>query len=157
MLDNSWIQVFSTIAYRLSLFCEVFASSACVLELSRHLTLPSSSLLRNEELLITVPRSRDPRRRAGSQKGGVLVRLQRRVGSACRVLGDYASSQSQLPRLGAESRNESWTESLAEVVLAQIVLQALTVGPLSKSEIAHALGRESVSGVLNRKICQLLY
>ncbi len=56
----------------------------------------------------------------------------------------------------AESRAESGAESLAEGGLAEMVLQALAVGPLSKSEIAHALGRDSVSGALNRTIRQLL-
>ena len=42
--------------------------------------------------------------------------------------------------------------SLAEVRLAPIVHQALTARTLSKSEIAHALVRESVSGALNRTI-----
>jgi ATP-dependent DNA helicase RecG len=56
----------------------------------------------------------------------------------------------------AESRAESGAEPLAEGGLAQIVLQALSDGPLSKSEIAHALGRESVSGTLSRTIRQLL-
>jgi ATP-dependent DNA helicase RecG len=51
---------------------------------------------------------------------------------------------------------ESGAESLAEGGLAQIVLQALSDGPLSKSEIAHALGRDSVSGALSRTIRQLL-
>jgi ATP-dependent DNA helicase RecG len=57
---------------------------------------------------------------------------------------------------GAESRAESGAESLAEGGLAEMVLQALADGPLSKSEIAHALGRDSVSGALNRTIRQLL-
>ena len=61
-----------------------------------------------------------------------------------------AEGQSQ-PR-GAESG----AESLAEGRLAELVLQALADGPLSKSEIAHALGRDSVSGALNRTIRQLL-
>jgi len=56
----------------------------------------------------------------------------------------------------AESRAESGAESLAEGGLAEMVLQALADGPLSKSEIAHALGRDSVSGALNRTIRQLL-
>jgi ATP-dependent DNA helicase RecG len=51
---------------------------------------------------------------------------------------------------------ESGAESLAEGGLAHFVLQALADGPLSKSEIAHALGRDSVSGALNRTIRQLL-
>jgi ATP-dependent DNA helicase RecG len=69
-----------------------------------------------------------------------------------------AQGQSQ-PRgaeSGAESRAESRAESLAEGRLAELVLQALADGPLSKSEIAHALGRDSVSGALNRTIRQLL-
>lgn len=37
-----------------------------------------------------------------------------------------------------------------------MVIQALADGPLSKSEIAHALGRDSVSGALNSTIRQLL-
>jgi ATP-dependent DNA helicase RecG len=37
-----------------------------------------------------------------------------------------------------------------------LVLQALAQGPLGKSEIAQALGRDSVSGALNRTIRQLL-
>ena len=49
---------------------------------------------------------------------------------------------------GAESRAVSGAESLAEGGLAEMVLQALADGPLSKSEIAHALGRDSVSGAL---------
>ena len=57
---------------------------------------------------------------------------------------------------GAESRAESGAESLAESRLAEQVLQALADGPMSKSEIARALGRESVSGALNRTIRQLL-
>ena len=61
-----------------------------------------------------------------------------------------AQGQSRLR--GAESR----AESLAEGGLAEMVLQALADGPLSKSEIAHALGRDSVSGALNRTIRQLL-
>lgn len=64
--------------------------------------------------------------------------------------------QGQSRPRGAESRAESGAESLAEGGLAQIVLQALSDGPLSKSEIAHALGRESVSGTLSRTIRQLL-
>ena len=56
----------------------------------------------------------------------------------------------------AESGAESRAESLAEGGLAEMVLQALADGPLSKSEIAHALGRDSVSGALNRTIRQLL-
>ena len=51
---------------------------------------------------------------------------------------------------------ESGAESLAEGRLGHFVLQALADGPLSKSEIAHALGRDSVSGALNRTIRQLL-
>lgn len=51
---------------------------------------------------------------------------------------------------------ESGAESLAEGSLAASVLQALARGPLSKSEIAQALGRDSVSGALNRTIRQLL-
>ena len=69
-----------------------------------------------------------------------------------------AQGQSQ-PRgaeSGAESRAESGAESLAEGRLAELVLQALADGPLSKSEIAHALGRDSVSRALNRTIRQLL-
>lgn len=69
-----------------------------------------------------------------------------------------AQGQSQ-PRgaeSGAESRAESGAESLAEGRLAELVLEALADGPLSKSEIAHALGRDSVSGALNRTIRQLL-
>ena len=57
-------------------------------------------------------------------------------------------AQGQSRPRGAESR----ADSLAEGELAEIVLQALADGPLSKSEIAHALGRESVSGALNRTI-----
>jgi len=57
---------------------------------------------------------------------------------------------------GAESRAESGAESLAEGGLGHFVLQALADGPLSKSEIAHALGRDSVSGALNRTIRLLL-
>ncbi len=64
--------------------------------------------------------------------------------------------QGQSRPRGAESRAESGAESLAEGRLRHFVLQALTDGPLSKSEIAHALGRESVSGALNRTIRQLL-
>ena len=56
----------------------------------------------------------------------------------------------------AESRAESGAESLAEGGLGHFVLQALADGPLSKSEIAHALGRDSVSGALNRTIRLLL-
>ena len=47
-------------------------------------------------------------------------------------------------------------ESLAEGGLAEMVIQALADGPLSKSGIARALGRDSVSGALNRTIRQLL-
>ncbi len=65
-------------------------------------------------------------------------------------------AQGQSRPRGAESRAESGAESLAEGGLAEMVLQALAVGPLSKSEIAHALGRDSVSGALNRTIRQLL-
>ena len=65
-------------------------------------------------------------------------------------------SQGQSRPRGAESRAESGAESLAEGGLAEMVLQALADGPLSKSEIGHALGRDSVSGALNRKIRQLL-
>ena len=71
---------------------------------------------------------------------------------------DQASSPAQgqsRPR-GAESRAESRAESLAEGGLGHFVLQVLADGPLSKSEIAHALGRDSVSGALNRTIRQLL-
>ena len=53
---------------------------------------------------------------------------------------------------GAESR----AESLAEGGLAALVLKALAQGPMSKSEIAQGLGRDSVSGALNRTIRQLL-
>ena len=60
--------------------------------------------------------------------------------------------QGQSRPRGAESGAESRADSLAEGELAEIVLQALADGPLSKSEIAHALGRESVSGALNRTI-----
>lgn len=71
-----------------------------------------------------------------------------------------APAQGQSRPRGAESRAgsgaESGAESLAVGGLAHIVLEALTDGPLSKSEIAHALGRESVSGALNRTIRQLL-
>ena len=67
-----------------------------------------------------------------------------------------APAQGQSRPRGAESRAESGAESLAEGGLAEMVLQALADGPLSKSEIAHALGRDSVSGALNRTIRQLL-
>ena len=50
---------------------------------------------------------------------------------------------------GAESRAESGAESLR-------VLQALEAGPLSKAEIASTLGRDSVTGALNRTIRGLL-
>jgi ATP-dependent DNA helicase RecG len=63
-----------------------------------------------------------------------------------------APAQGQSQPRGAESG----AESLAEGRLAELVLQALADGPLSKSEIAHALGRDSVSGALNRTIRQLL-
>lgn len=63
-----------------------------------------------------------------------------------------APAQGQSRLRGAESR----AESLGEGRLAELVLEALTDGPLSKSEIAHALGRDSVSGALNRTIRQLL-
>lgn len=56
----------------------------------------------------------------------------------------------------AESRAESGAESLAEGGLGHFVLQALADGPLSKSGIAQALGRDFVSGALNRTIRQLL-
>ena len=69
-------------------------------------------------------------------------------------------AQGQSRPRGAESRAESGAESGAESLeeggLAHFVLQALTDGPLSKSEIAQALGRDSVSGALNRTIRQLL-
>ncbi len=67
-----------------------------------------------------------------------------------------APAQGQGQARGAESRTESGAESLAEGRLAELVVQALADGPLSKSEIAHALGRDSVSGSLNRTIRQLL-
>jgi ATP-dependent DNA helicase RecG len=67
-----------------------------------------------------------------------------------------APAQGQSRPRGAESRAESGAESLAEGGLAEMVIQALADGPLSKSEIAHALGRDSVSGALNRTIRQLL-
>lgn len=71
-----------------------------------------------------------------------------------------APAQGQSQPRGAESRAESGAESraesLAEGRLAVLVLQTLADGPLSKSEIAHALGRDSVSGALNRTIRQLL-
>ena len=71
-----------------------------------------------------------------------------------------APAQGQSRPRGAESRAESGAESgaesLAEGGLGHFVLQALADGPLSKSEIAHALGRDSVSGALNRTIRQLL-
>jgi predicted HTH transcriptional regulator len=51
--------------------------------------------------------------------------------------------------LGAESRAESGAESLR-------VLQALEACPLSKAEIASTLGRDSVTGALNRTIRSLL-
>jgi ATP-dependent DNA helicase RecG len=63
-----------------------------------------------------------------------------------------APAQGQSRPRGAESG----AESLAEGGLGHFVLQALADGPLSKSEIAHALGRDSVSGALNRTIRQLL-
>jgi len=63
-----------------------------------------------------------------------------------------APAQGQSQPRGAESG----AESLAEGRLAVQVLEALAEGPLSKSEIAHALGRDSVSGALNRTIRQLL-
>jgi hypothetical protein len=53
-------------------------------------------------------------------------------------------------------RAESGAESMAEGSLVALVLQALARGPLSKSEIAQALGRDSVSRALNRTIRQLL-
>jgi len=64
--------------------------------------------------------------------------------------------QGQSRPRGAESGAESGAGSLAEGGLAEMVLKALVHVPLSKSEIAHALGRESVSGALNRAIRQLL-
>jgi ATP-dependent DNA helicase RecG len=66
------------------------------------------------------------------------------------------AGQGQSRLKGAESRAESGAESLAEGSLAASVLRALAHGPLSKSEIAQALGRDSVSGALNRTIRQLL-
>lgn len=65
-------------------------------------------------------------------------------------------AQGQSRPRGAESRAESRAESVGEGRLAERVLQALADGPLSKSEIAHALSRDSVSGALNRTIRQLL-
>jgi ATP-dependent DNA helicase RecG len=61
-------------------------------------------------------------------------------------------AQGQSRPRGAESR----AESLAEGGLAEMVIQALADGPLNKSGIARALGRDSVSGALNRTIRQLL-
>ena len=66
---------------------------------------------------------------------------------------------SQTPAGQGQSRHrgaESGAESLAVGSLAALVLQALAQGPLSNSEIAQALGRDSVSRALNRTICQLL-
>lgn len=65
-----------------------------------------------------------------------------------------AQGQSRLR--GAESGAESRAESPVEGGLAELVLHALADGPMSKSEIARALGRDSVSGALNRMIRQLL-
>jgi ATP-dependent DNA helicase RecG len=62
---------------------------------------------------------------------------------------DQGQGQSRLR--GAESRAESRAESLSEGVL-----RVLAEGPLSKAEIAQALGRGSVTGALNRAIRQLL-
>lgn len=66
---------------------------------------------------------------------------------------------SQPPAEQGQSRlrvAESGAESLAEGGLAALVLKALAHGPMSKSEIAQALGQDSVSGALNRTIRQLL-
>lgn len=62
---------------------------------------------------------------------------------------DQGQGQSRLR--GAESGAESRAESLSEGVL-----RVLAEGPLSKAEIAQALGRGSVTGALNRAIRQLL-
>lgn len=53
----------------------------------------------------------------------------------------------------AESKPESRAESGAE---SRKVLQVLEAGPLSKGEIAASLGRERVTGALNRTIRSLL-
>jgi ATP-dependent DNA helicase RecG len=82
------------------------------------------------------------------------VGLRFRVALPLAQASSPAQGQSR-PR-GAESGAESRAESLAEGGLAEMVIQALADGPLSKSEIAHALGRDSVSGALNRTIRQLL-
>jgi ATP-dependent DNA helicase RecG len=66
------------------------------------------------------------------------------------------AGQGQSRIRGAESGAGSRAESLAAGSLAALVLQALAQGPLGKSEIAQALGRDSVSGALNRTIRQLL-
>jgi ATP-dependent DNA helicase RecG len=66
------------------------------------------------------------------------------------------AGQGQSRIRGAESGAGSGAESLAAGSLAALVLQALAPGPRSKSEIAQALGRDSVSGALNRTIRQLL-
>lgn len=60
--------------------------------------------------------------------------------------------QGQSRLKGAESRAESSVEG----GLAELVLHALADGPMSKSEIARALGRDSVSGALKRTIRQLM-
>ena len=87
---------------------------------------------------------------------GIPVNLEEAASLRFRVTLPLAQAsspaQGQSRPRGAESR----AESLAEGGLAEMVIQALADGPLNKSGIAHALGRDSVSGALNRKIRQLL-
>jgi ATP-dependent DNA helicase RecG len=92
-----------------------------------------------------------------------------RVAEMCRAVGIAAPEFTEIggsalvtfraevgrTRSGAESRAESGAESGAES-LAERIEAALPSGPLSKSEIARALGMPSVTGALNRVIASLL-
>lgn len=78
------------------------------------------------------------------------------VGLRFRVTLPLAQASSPAQGQSRPRGAESGAESLAEGGLRHFVLQALADGPLSKSEIAQALGRDSVSGALNRTIRQLL-
>ena len=78
------------------------------------------------------------------------------VGLRFRVTLPLAQASSPAQGQSRPRGAESGAESLGEGGLAEMVIQALTAGPLSKSEIAQALGRDSVSGALNLTIRQLL-
>ena len=67
-----------------------------------------------------------------------------------RVTLPLASPSPAAQGQGLTRAAESGAEWLAEGSLAASVLQALARGPLSKSEMAQALGRDSVSEALNR-------